>query len=85
MGPQIDGLRRRPDVIVATPGRLYDHYERRNLKLDGVQHLVLDEADHMLDLGFLPQILRILETLPQKRQTMMFSATWYAVSRSCVM
>lgn len=75
MGPQIDALRRGPDVVVATPGRLYDHYERRNLKLDRVEQLVLDEADHMLDLGFLPQILRILETLPAKRQTMMFSAT----------
>ena len=75
MGPQIDALRRNPDIVVATPGRMWDHYERRNLKLDAIEHVVLDEADHMLDLGFLPQIQRILEALPSKRQTMMFSAT----------
>jgi ATP-dependent RNA helicase RhlE len=75
MGPQIQRLRRRPDVVVATPGRLYDHLGRGNVYLDRVEELVLDEADHMLDLGFLPQIRRILEHLPQKRHTMMFSAT----------
>ena len=75
MDPQIDGLRKRPDVIVATPGRLLDHVGRRTARLDRVQYLVLDEADHMLDLGFLPQILRVLELLPTERQTMMFSAT----------
>ena len=75
LGPQIDDLRRHPDIVVATPGRLWDHYERRNLKLNGIEKLVLDEADHMLDLGFLPQILRVFEAVPVDRQTMMFSAT----------
>lgn len=75
MGPQIQHLARHPDIIVATPGRLADHVRRGNVSLRKVERLVLDEADHMLDLGFLPQIQEILETLPQKRQTMMFSAT----------
>ena len=75
MGPQITGLRKHPDIIVATPGRLWDHFERKNLRLDKIEQLVLDEADHMLDLGFLPQIQRVLEAVPADRQTMMFSAT----------
>ncbi|HVT57886.1 MAG TPA: DEAD/DEAH box helicase [Thermoanaerobaculia bacterium] len=75
MGPQIHGLRRNPDILVATPGRLYDHLERGNLRLDAIEALVLDEADHMLDLGFLPQVQRILQELPEERQTLMFSAT----------
>lgn len=74
-GPQIDALRRVPDIVVATPGRLLDHLERRNLTIGAVEVLVLDEADHMLDLGFLPQITRILEQVPRERQTLMFSAT----------
>ncbi len=75
MGPQIDDLRRKPDVVVATPGRLWDHFERRNVRFDHIDRLVMDEADHMLDLGFLPQITRILDALPSERQTFMFSAT----------
>lgn len=75
LGPQIDHLRKKPDIIVATPGRLVDHLERRNVRLDKIQALVLDEADHMLDLGFLPQIQAVLSRLPEKRHTMMFSAT----------
>jgi ATP-dependent RNA helicase RhlE len=75
MKPQLDALKSNPDVVVATPGRLLDHIERRTLKVDAVEQLVLDEADHMLDLGFLPQIRSILKKLPQKRRTMMFSAT----------
>ena len=75
LGPQISDLRRHPDIVVATPGRLWDHFERRNLRLDGIEKLVMDEADHMLDLGFLPQIMRVLEAVPDDRQTMMFSAT----------
>jgi ATP-dependent RNA helicase RhlE len=74
-GPQIAHLRRRPDVVVATPGRLLDHVRRKNLRLDGICELVIDEADHMLDLGFLPQIKAILQQVPEERQTMMFSAT----------
>lgn len=75
MGPQISGLRRRPDIIVATPGRLADHLRCGNVRLDELEELVLDEADHMLDLGFLPQIREILEQVPGKHRTMMFSAT----------
>jgi ATP-dependent RNA helicase RhlE len=75
LGPQIDALRRLPDLVIATPGRLLDHLERGNVRLDGVEMLVLDEADHMLDLGFLPQMQRILAALPDERQTLMFSAT----------
>ncbi|MDH3404932.1 MAG: DEAD/DEAH box helicase, partial [Acidobacteriota bacterium] len=75
IGPQFDALRGEPDLIVATPGRLLDHVERKTAKLQGICDLVLDEADHMLDLGFLPQIRRVLQALPEKRRTMMFSAT----------
>jgi len=72
---QMDELKKRPDIVVATPGRLLDHLGRGTVKLDRVTELVLDEADHMLDLGFLPQILDVLEQLPAERHTMMFSAT----------
>ena len=75
MGPQIDGFRRDADILVATPGRLADHMRRRNVRLDKIEELVLDEADHMLDLGFLPQIKEILEQVPDDRRTLMFSAT----------
>jgi ATP-dependent RNA helicase RhlE len=73
--PQIDRLRKGVDVVVATPGRLLDHMQRGNVRLGEVEELVLDEADHMLDLGFLPQISDVLKALPKKRHTMMFSAT----------
>jgi len=77
MGPQMDALRRGVDVIVATPGRLIDHMERRTVDLSGIEILVLDEADRMLDMGFLPAIKRILGVLPkQQRQTLLFSATF---------
>jgi ATP-dependent RNA helicase RhlE len=76
MGPQMDALRRGVDVIVATPGRLMDHMERRTVDLSGIEILVLDEADRMLDMGFLPAIKRILGTLPKQRQTLLFSATF---------
>ena len=75
IGPQIDQLKKPPDIIVATPGRCLDHVQRRTVKLDGVVELVLDEADHMLDMGFWPQVERILHELPRVRHTMMFSAT----------
>ena len=76
MQPQMDNLRRRVDILVACPGRLIDHLERGTAKLDAVELLVLDEADRMLDMGFLPAIKRILGRLPQQRQTMLFSATF---------
>jgi ATP-dependent RNA helicase RhlE len=72
---QMDELAKKPDIVVATPGRLLDHASRGTVRLDRVEELVLDEADHMLDLGFLPQINDVLEQLPAKRHTMMFSAT----------
>jgi len=75
MKPQLDALHDNPDVVVATPGRLLDHVNRRTVNLEKVEVLVLDEADHMLDLGFLPQIRDVLRRLPRDRQTMMFSAT----------
>ena len=73
--PQTEALRKTADIVVATPGRLLDHLRQRHLKLDAIEELVLDEADHMLDLGFLPQIRDVLRRLPRSRQTMMFSAT----------
>ena len=76
MGPQVDALRRGVDVLVATPGRLIDHLERRSADLSGIEILVLDEADRMLDMGFLPAIKRVLAALPRQRQTLLFSATF---------
>ena len=75
MGPQVRALQARPAIVVATPGRLLDHVERGTIRLDQINELVLDEADHMLDRGFMPQVLRILKLLPRRRRTMMFSAT----------
>jgi len=73
--PQIDALRTGVDVVVGTPGRLLDLVRQGHLRLSGVGTLVLDEADKMLDLGFLPDVERILELTPPGRQTMLFSAT----------
>jgi len=75
MSPQLEALKKKPDIVVATPGRLLDHVKRRSVSLDAIEVLVLDEADHMLDLGFLPQMREILRRLPRERHTMMFSAT----------
>ncbi|MEK9710185.1 MAG: DEAD/DEAH box helicase [Alphaproteobacteria bacterium] len=72
---QIRGLRRGVDIVVATPGRLQDLMERDAFDPSGITHFVLDEADHMLDLGFYPAIKRIAASLPARRQTMLFSAT----------
>jgi ATP-dependent RNA helicase RhlE len=74
-GKQTDALRRGADIIVATPGRLLDHLGRGNCRLDKVALLVLDEADRMLDMGFLPDVKRILERCPRTRQTSLYSAT----------
>jgi ATP-dependent RNA helicase RhlE len=73
--PQIKALRAGTDIIIACPGRLLDLIGRRNGDFSGLQYLVLDEADRMLDMGFLPSIKRIVQALPQKRQTLLFSAT----------
>ncbi len=75
MGPQEHAFRMGVDVIVATPGRLLDHATRPYAKLGGLEYLVLDEADRMLDMGFLPDIKRILRHIPARRQTLFFSAT----------
>ena len=75
MGPQEHAFRTGVDVIVATPGRLLDHFRAPYAKLEGIEYLVLDEADRMLDMGFLPDIKRILRHIPTKRQTLFFSAT----------
>jgi ATP-dependent RNA helicase RhlE len=75
MGPQEHAFRSGVDMLVATPGRLLDHFRMPYAKLAGVEHLVLDEADRMLDMGFLPDIRRVLRHLPHKRQTLFFSAT----------
>ena len=72
---QLQELRKNPRVIIATPGRLVDHMNQRTVLLADVNILVLDEADRMLDMGFLPQIERILKYIPKDRQTMLFSAT----------
>lgn len=72
---QFDALRRRPQIIVATPGRLMDHIERGSVNLGVVKTVVLDEADRMLDMGFKDDLNFILSTVPQKRQTVLFSAT----------
>src|SRR5690606_14453011 len=76
MQPQIDNLRRGVDILVACPGRLLDHMENGHAKLDAVEVLVLDEADRMLDMGFLPSIKRIMGRVPKQRQTLLFSATF---------
>jgi ATP-dependent RNA helicase RhlE len=75
MGPQEHAFRSGVDVVIATPGRLMDHMRSGYARLTHIEHLVLDEADRMLDMGFLPEIRRILARLPAKRQTLFFSAT----------
>jgi len=80
-GPQLQGLRRGAQIVVACPGRLLDHVQAGALDLSGVEFVVLDEADRMCDMGFLPDIRRILQELPAKRQTLFFSATMPAEIR----
>lgn len=72
---QRTSLNRHPHIIIATPGRLLDHMEQRTIRLDDIKILVLDEADRMLDMGFAPQLNRILKAVPRERQTLLFSAT----------
>ena len=75
-GPQIEALQSGVDILVACPGRLLDHLQSQHARLDRVEILVLDEGDRMLDMGFLPDVRRILKHLPARRQTMLFSATF---------
>jgi ATP-dependent RNA helicase RhlE len=75
MGPQIHSLKHGADIVVATPGRLIDHMQRRTVDLSAIEILTLDEADRMLDLGFLPALRRVVPSLPRTRQTLLFSAT----------
>ncbi len=74
-GGQTEQLKRGTDVLVATPGRLLDYMEQGVISLDTIEHLVLDEADRMLDMGFMPDVRRIIEKCPKARQTLLFSAT----------
>jgi len=74
--PQMDKLRRGVDILVATPGRLLDHAEQRTVDLSGIEILVLDEADRMLDMGFIHDIRKVLKMLPPRRQNLFFSATY---------
>jgi len=76
MKPQTEILRRGVEIVIATPGRLLDHVEQKNISLAQVQMLVMDEADRMLDMGFLPDLQRIINMLPKARQNLMFSATF---------
>ncbi len=76
MKPQTAELKRGVEVLIATPGRLLDHIEGKNCVLNQVEYVVLDEADRMLDIGFLPDLQRILSYLPKARQTLLFSATF---------
>jgi superfamily II DNA/RNA helicase len=76
MNPQSAELRRGVEILIATPGRLLDHVQQKTANLGQVQMLVLDEADRMLDMGFLPDLQRILNLLPKERQTLLFSATF---------
>jgi len=76
MGSQIEALRRGVDILVATPGRMLDHHQQGTLDLSHVQYFVLDEADRMLDMGFIHDIRRVLSILPSKKQSLLFSATF---------
>lgn len=84
MGPQVYGLRNRAQVVVGTPGRILDHLQQGTLRLDSVRYLVLDEADRMLDMGFAPDVQRILAYTPASRQTALFSATMPAAIRGMI-
>jgi ATP-dependent RNA helicase RhlE len=76
VGPQATRLKRGVDILVATPGRLLDHVQQRSVDLSRVETFVLDEADRMLDMGFIPDVKRVIALLPRRRQTLLFSATF---------
>lgn len=75
-GPQMRDIERGADIVIATPGRLNDFLETKKVSLGQVSYLVLDEADRMLDMGFEPQIRKIVNAIPPRRQTLMYTATW---------
>ena len=75
IGAQLQALRAGPEIVVACPGRLLDHIRQGTVNLAGVEVLVLDEADRMFDMGFLPDVRRIVQAVPERRQTLLFSAT----------
>ena len=75
IGPQIKQLERKPQIVVATPGRLMDHYNRKNIRLDKIQTVVLDEADRMLDMGFFKDVTKIIEKVKNRKNLGLFSAT----------
>jgi superfamily II DNA/RNA helicase len=75
-GPQLKFLSRAVDIVVATPGRLIDHLERKSIDLSGVNIFILDEADRMLDMGFIDEVKKVATLLPEERQTLLFTATW---------
>jgi ATP-dependent RNA helicase RhlE len=76
VGPQATRLKRGVDILVATPGRLLDHVQQRSVDLSRIETFVLDEADRMLDMGFIPDVKRVIALLPRRRQTLLFSATF---------
>lgn len=78
MQPQVKALARQPRLVIATPGRLIDHLQRRSVNLARTSILILDEADRMLDMGFAPQLSKIMQFVPKARQTLLFTATWNA-------
>jgi ATP-dependent RNA helicase RhlE len=82
MQPQVETLKRGVHIVIATPGRLIDHMQQRTVDLSGVEILTVDEADRLMDMGFLPALKRILGALPRERQTMLFSATFPPAIRS---
>lgn len=73
---QIQTLRQKTHIVVGTPGRVMDHVRRGSLKLTGVRYLVIDEADLMLDMGFMDEVRQIVGLLPEKRQTLLFQPPW---------
>ena len=75
IGIQLDALRRKPEIVVATPGRLIDHLDNGSIRTDDIKHVVLDEADVMLDMGFIEDIEYVLQKVPGNRITSLFSAT----------
>ena len=74
-GKQLEELRNKPDIVVATPGRLIDHLQQNNLSLSKIEVLILDEVDRMLDMGFVEDVTKIIKKTPRNRQTLFFSAT----------